>query len=242
LKKYFCISTDKATAPINMMGASKRIMEICLAGYEETVKISTARFANVAFSDGSLLDSFTKRLINRQPISAPYDIKRYFLTHVEAAELCLFSCFLGQSQEIFMPKISNKIKAISFSEVASRFLEYNQYQPILCDSEEEARSYDLNGYGNKWPCYFFKTDTTGEKEIEIFYETSDIIDLQSFDDIALMKIVSKTSGEKFDNFIDGFNSILKSGNYSKTQIVSLFKSLIDNFEHNELGRNLDQKM
>ena len=102
-KKYFCVSTDKAANPVNMMGGSKKIMEIFLNNMSARLNISMARFANVAFSDGSLLFGFQNRIQKKQPIAAPNDIKRYFLSHQEAGELCLMSCLLGENRDLFFP-------------------------------------------------------------------------------------------------------------------------------------------
>ncbi len=188
LAKYFCVSTDKAADPVNMMGASKRIMEMFLTHRSENQSISTARFANVAFSDGSLLHGFTQRLLKRQPISAPLDIRRYFVTPQESGELCLLSCLLGDNCDIFFPKLNDSLHQSTFSDLAGLFLQQQGYEPVLCETEEEARqsmSY-LHSQG-KWPCYFFTSDTTGEKEEEYFYLSSEKIDMQRFENIGIVK-------------------------------------------------------
>ena len=160
--KYFCVSTDKAANPVNMMGASKRIMEMFLMQKSNSIDISTARFANVAFSDGSLLHGFKQRIQKKQPLSAPFDVKRYFVTEKEAGELCLISGLLGNNREIFFPKLSPELNLISFDQIAIKYLHQLDYEPVICKTEEEARRTvkDLSKKG-KWPCYFFKSDTTG---------------------------------------------------------------------------------
>jgi FlaA1/EpsC-like NDP-sugar epimerase len=180
-RKYFCVSTDKAANPVNIMGASKRIMEMFLARNSSNINISTARFANVAFSDGSLLFGFNQRILKKQPIVAPYDVKRYFILPKESGELCLVSCILGENMDIFFPKLSKELHLISFSEIASRYLHQLGYEPYLCENENEARrlSKTLPEKG-KWPCLFTMSDTTGEKDFEEFYTEEEILDLNRF--------------------------------------------------------------
>ena len=177
-RKYFCVSTDKAANPVNMMGASKRIMEMFLMDLGENIDISTARFANVAFSDGSLLHGFNQRIAKRQPISAPNDVKRYFVTSEESGQLCLLSCLLGENRDIFFPKLSESLHLIKFSDIAVNYLEFQGYEPVMCSSEDEARgkAEDLIKQ-KKWPCYFFKSDTTGEKDFEEFYTEKEKLDM-----------------------------------------------------------------
>jgi FlaA1/EpsC-like NDP-sugar epimerase len=166
-KKYFCVSTDKAANPVNMMGASKRIMEMFLMRESLTQDISMARFANVAFSDGSLLHGFNQRIAKKQPFSAPNDVRRYFVTAQESGELCLLSGLLGNNRDIFFPKLSEHLHLITFSEIAVRYLRERGYEPYECESEEEARDRADELIANKqWPCYFFNSDTTGEKDFE----------------------------------------------------------------------------
>jgi FlaA1/EpsC-like NDP-sugar epimerase len=169
-KKYFCVSTDKAANPVNMMGASKRIMEMFLMQESLSQNISMARFANVAFSDGSLLHGFNQRFAKRQPFSAPNDVRRYFLTPQESGELCLLSGLLGENRDIFFPKLSEKLHLITFSEIAVRYLRVQGYEPYECSSEAEARDKaEVLIAQKQWPCYFFKSDTTGEKDFEEFF-------------------------------------------------------------------------
>lgn len=190
VKKYFCISTDKAANPANMMGASKRIMEMFLMQLSEQISISTARFANVAFSDGSLLYGFNQRIQKHQPLVAPNDIKRYFIIPKESGELCLMSAIFGENRDIFSPKLIQDLHMITFSEIAERYLAELGYEPFLCQSEEEARELVITlprkGKG-KWPCLFTASDTTGEKEYEEFFTENEILDLERFVNLGIVK-------------------------------------------------------
>jgi len=187
-KKYFCVSTDKAANPVNMMGASKRIMEMFLMRRSLEMPVSTARFANVAFSDGSLLYGFNKRIEKRQPLSAPRDIRRYFVTPKESGELCLMSCIFGENRDIFFPKLSEKLHLITFAEIAVKYLKEIGFEPHICKSENEARELakTLPDQG-KWPCYFFDSDTTGEKDFEEFYTDKEVLDMERFSNIGVIK-------------------------------------------------------
>ena len=180
-KKYFSVSTDKAAYPVNMMGASKYIMEMFLMRESFSQKISMARFANVAFSDGSLLHGFNQRIFKRQPFSIPNDIKRYFITSSEAGELCLLSCLLGLNREIFFPKPNKELKLTSFVDIAHNYLVNKGYEPYECSSEDEARKKveDIISI-KKWPCYYFASDTTGEKNFEEFFTSDEILDMSKF--------------------------------------------------------------
>ena len=190
-KKYFCVSTDKATNPVNMMGASKRIMEDFLARRSEEICISTARFANVAFSDGSLLHGFNQRLSKLQPIVAPNDIRRYFVTPQESGELCLMSCIFGDNLDIFFPKLDENLDLITFSEIAEKYLKSKGYIPHICTNEDEARKLSSSLPEKKmWPCLFTQSDTTGEKDFEEFYTLDEEIDLERFQKIGIVKTAS----------------------------------------------------
>ena len=242
-KKYFCVSTDKAANPVNMMGASKRIMELFLSVYSNQMDISTARFANVAFSDGSLLEGFNQRIKKNQPISAPNDVKRYFLTPQESGELCLLSCLLGDNRDIFFPKLDENIHLITFSEIASRFLKHHGYSPHICSSEEEARSEIHNLIkAKKWPCFFSQSSTTGEKDFEEFYEAADTINSHTYKDIGIIKSNLDSSKQEIDFFKEQIFSMLENGSYSKESILKLFQRLLPKFNHNEKGIYLDSKM
>ncbi len=217
-KKYFCVSTDKATNPVNMMGASKSIMEKFLMRESLNIELSTARFANVAFSDGSLLHGFNQRIQKRQPISAPNDIRRYFVTPKEAGELCLFSTILGENRDIFFPKLSEKLHLITFAEVAIRYLENLGYEPYICQSEEEARAFfkdSKNINSQKWACYFFKSDTTGEKDFEEFYTSKEVLDMDRFKAIGAIKNEPVFDNQKLEDFLFEIQQLKSSQNWSR---------------------------
>ncbi len=241
-KKFFCVSTDKASNPANMMGASKRIMELFLLNYAR-VPVSSARFANVAFSDGSLLCSFRNRLEANQPLAGPNDIQRYFLTVEEAAVLCLLSIFLGDNHEIFFPKLDTGISLESFDNIAYRFLRLNNLEPVDFDSEEEARASvaELRSQG-KWPCHFSGSSTTGEKPVEEFYSDSELVDWERFGDIGIVNNDHKVDSGEIEAFCEQIESCLAAGNWDKPMLVNLFSRLLPSFDHVEKNQNLDQKM
>ena len=242
-QKYFCVSTDKATNPVNMMGASKRIMELFLMRESAHIDISTARFANVAFSDGSLLHGFNQRFLKRQPLSAPSDIKRFFLSPEESGQLCLMSCILGKNRDIFFPQMESADSAISFPEIAQAFLEEKGYGLHICSTEEEARNSAEESIRNmKWPCHFSESDTTGEKEIEEFYALGDKVDLDQFEHIGVLQIDTPADAELLDDFYGKIRQMIDEGAASKSDIVDLFKTILPEFNHKETGKYLDQQM
>ena len=242
-KKYFCVSTDKAANPVNMMGASKRIMEMFLMRRSLEMSISTARFANVAFSDGSLLHGFNQRIQKRQPIAAPNDIKRYFVTPKESGELCLMSCLLGENRDIFFPKLSENLHLITFADIAIKYLEKLGYEPYLCETEEEARKLvkTLPDEG-KWPCFFFKSDTTGEKDFEEFFTDNETLDMERFTNFGVIKNEPNFKEEKLNNFTKVITELKEKREWTKEQIVELFFKMIPDFAHKETGKYLDNKM
>jgi FlaA1/EpsC-like NDP-sugar epimerase len=243
VKKYFCVSTDKAANPVNMMGASKRIMEYFLMRRSLEIPISTARFANVAFSDGSLLYGFNRRIEKRQPISAPKDIRRYFVTPKESGELCLMSAIFGENRDIFFPKLSEKLHLITFADIARKYLQELGYEPYECESEDEARELikTLPQQG-KWPVYFFNSDTTGEKDFEEFYTGDEVIDWDRFANIGVIKNEPIFDNEKLDYFAYKINKLRQRGYWDKKELVDLFNFMIPNFNHKETGKYLDQRM
>lgn len=243
VKKYFCVSTDKAANPVNMMGGSKRIMEMFLMRQSQYLDISTARFANVAFSDGSLLHGFNQRIQKNQPIAAPNDIRRYFVTPQESGELCLMSCLLGENRDIFFPKLSEHLHLITFSEIAVKYLKKLGYEPYLCDSEDEARSLvqTLPQQG-KWPCLFTGSNTTGEKDFEEFFTENEILDMERFNNLGVIKNTLNVEEEKLTFFNEKINKMLEEKNWSKQTIVELFNYMMPNFGHKETGLYLDGKM
>ena len=242
-KKYFCVSTDKAANPVNMMGASKRIMEMFLMRESLSQNISMARFANVAFSDGSLLHGFNQRFAKRQPFSAPNDVRRYFVTPQESGELCLLSGLLGENRDIFFPKLSEKLHLITFSEIAVRFLREHGYEPYECESEDEARDRVEELIAKKqWPCYFFKSDTTGEKDFEEFFTNNEDLDMERFETVGVIKNQPDFDEIKLDDFMDGIEALREKGTWSKDDIVKLYFGLLPEFAHKETGKYLDQRM
>jgi len=241
-KKYFCVSTDKAANPVNMMGASKRIMEMFLMQQSQYISISTARFANVAFSDGSLLHGFNQRIQKNQPIVAPNDIKRYFVTPQESGELCLMSCIFGENRDIFFPKLSEDLHLITFAEIAVKYLDQLGYKPLLCESEDEARGAIATKNQKEWPCLFTNSDTTGEKDFEEFYTENEVLDMDRFENLGVIKNelnVNENLLTLFESEIQLMKSNLK---WDKDQLVELFHKMIPDFGHKETGKYLDAKM
>ena len=242
-KKYFCVSTDKAANPVNMMGASKRIMEMFLMRESLTQDISMARFANVAFSDGSLLHGFNQRFAKKQPFSAPNDVRRYFVTPQESGELCLLSGLLGENRDIFFPKLSEKLHLITFSEIAVRYLRERGYEPYECESEDEARDRAEELIANKqWPCYFFNSDTTGEKDFEEFFTDNEDLDMERFETVGVIKNQPDFDEAKLDDFMVGIEALRQKGTWAKEDIVKLYFDLLPEFAHKETGKYLDQRM
>lgn len=242
-KKYFCVSTDKAANPVNMMGASKRIMEMFLMRRSLEINISTARFANVAFSDGSLLHGFNQRLEKRQPIVAPNDIKRYFVTPQEAGELCLMSCIFGENRDIFFPKLSESLHLISFADIAVKYLKQKGYEPVLCADEGEARELakTLPEQG-KWPCLFTSSDTTGEKDFEEFFTDQEILDMVRFHNLGVIKNEAEFDQALLTEFETTIKVMKSDLAWNKQDIVELFFKMIPDFGHKETGKYLDGKM
>ena len=243
IEKYFCVSTDKATNPVNMMGASKRIMEMFMMRRSEQINISTARFANVAFSDGSLLHGFNQRIEKLQPIVAPNDVERYFVTPQESGELCLMSCIFGNNRDIFFPKLSESLHLLKFSDIAINYLKAKGYEPYLCQNEEEARKKaKILPKEGKWPCLFSASNTTGEKDFEEFYTEKEIIDEKSFKSLGVIKNKLDYNQELLAMFEAKVSSMKAKKEWSKNQLLELFFKMIPDFDHNEKGKYLDSKM
>lgn len=242
-KRYFCVSTDKAANPVNMMGASKRIMEMFLMRESLTQKISMARFANVAFSDGSLLHGFNQRFAKKQPFSAPKDVRRYFLTPQESGELCLMSGLFGNNRDIFFPKLSEKLHLITFSKIAVHYLRERGYEPYECENEDEAREKAEELIANKqWPCYFFNSDTTGEKDFEEFFTDNEDLDIDRFETIGVIKNKPNFNDKKLDLFMDGIETLREKSAWTKDDLLKLYFELLPGFAHKETGKYLDQRM
>jgi len=229
------------------MGASKRIMEMYLMRESLVGDISTARFANVAFSDGSLLHGFNQRFAKQQPISAPSDVRRYFVTPQESGELCLLSCLLGENRDIFFPKLSEALDLTRFSDIAVRYLEALGYEPVQCASEEEARARASELISKrKWPVYFFTSDTTGEKDFEEFFTEAETLDMEQFSSIGVIKngvdVFKSWKPAKLEWFIEELETIRKQPTWEKQPIVDLFNEMIPDFQHKETGKYLDSRM
>ena len=242
-KKYFCVSTDKAANPVNMMGASKRIMEMFVMRKSKQIDVSMARFANVAFSDGSLLHGFNKRIEKNQPIVAPNDVKRYFVTPQESGELCLMSCIFGENRDIFFPKLSENLHLITFSEIAIKYLGNLGYESYLCKDEDEARELakTLPKIG-KYPCLFTASDTTGEKDFEEFFTDKEILDMDKFESIGIIKNDPVYDEDLLNNFEATIKKYKQNLSWTKDDIVREFFKLIPDFGYKDTGKYLDGKM
>lgn len=242
-KKYFCVSTDKAANPVNMMGASKRIMEMFLNRRSETMPVSTARFANVAFSDGSLLYGFNRRLEKNQPISAPCDVRRYFVTPKESGELCLLSCLTGENRDIYFPKLDEELNLVTFSSIAEKYLENLGYEPVQCATEDEARARvaELKAL-HKYPVYFFNSDTTGEKDFEEFYTDKEVLDMTRFESVGVIKNELDYDNAKLNKFAETIAAMRSKGTWNRAELIELFNWMIPNFDHKETGKFLDGRM
>lgn len=242
-KKYFCVSTDKAANPVNMMGASKRIMEKFILRESQKIDISTARFANVAFSDGSLLHSFKQRIEKQQPIVAPTDVKRYFVTPEESGQLCLMSCLFGETRDIFFPKLSEELDLITFSSIAKKFLNHQGYEVHYCNSEKEAREAVSESIAHKkWPCFFTVSDTTGEKSFEEFYMPNEHLDLNTFEKLGIVKSKTAYDEDKLNHFLSTIETLQTNNSWTKEEIILLFFEMLPELEYEDKGKYLDSKM
>lgn len=250
---FFCVSTDKAANPVNIMGASKRIMEDLVMAYNKYFKVTTARFANVAFSNGSLPDGWIHRIQKQQPLAAPYDVKRYFVSPEESGQICMLACILGKSGEVFFPKLGED-QMLTFSSICDDFIKANGFEKDLCATDEEAKHKaaslmleqaqhsTLNTKPQTYPVVYFGSDTTGEKAYEEFYVPGEKIDLQRFQALGVVGQTTRHTMEEVNAFFDKLEIIFANVNFTKTQVVETIKEFIPNFEHEEKGKNLDQKM
>ncbi|WP_373506983.1 UDP-N-acetylglucosamine 4,6-dehydratase [Thiocapsa sp.] len=242
-RKYFCVSTDKAANPVNMMGASKRIMEMFLMRASLELPISTARFANVAFSDGSLLHGFNQRFAKRQPFAAPSDVRRYFVTPQESGELCLMSCLLGENRDIFFPKLSERLHLITFAEIAERYLAARGYEAFPCATEDEARAcIDERLAQRQWPCCFLASDTSGEKDFEEFYTDRETLDMARFESIGVIRNEPLFDTSKLAFFTTRIDALKASREWDRDALVELFHAMLPEFGHKDTGKYLDDKM
>lgn len=240
---FFCVSTDKAANPVNVMGASKRVMEDLIMAYSDRFKVTTARFANVAFSNGSLPAGFIERIMKRQPIAAPEDVLRYFVSPEESGQICMLACVLGRSGEVFFPKLG-KEKMMRFSTIADRFLKSLGYQPHCCSSDEEAKRYaaEMPEDTKEWPVVYFRSDTTGEKDFEEFFVEGEKLDLDRFLALGVIEESAHRPMEEVCVFLNCLEDIFRKENFTKADVVDALKGFLPNFEHEEKGKHLDQKM
>ena len=252
-KHFFCVSTDKAANPVNIMGASKRIMEDLVMAYNQYFKVTTARFANVAFSNGSLPDGWIHRLQKKQPLAAPSDVKRYFVSPEESGQICMLACILGKGGEVFFPKLGED-QMLTFSSICDDFITANGLQKDPCSTDEEAKRKaallkeensqlsNLNCQMPKYPTVYFGSDTTGEKSYEEFYVPGEKIDMQRFQALGVVEQTTRHDMDEVNTFFENLEAIFHQDDFTKAQVVEAIKEFIPNFEHEEKGKNLDQKM
>lgn len=242
-KHFFCVSTDKAANPVNIMGASKRIMEELVMAYNKYYKVTTARFANVAFSNGSLPDGWIHRLQKKQPIVAPNDVKRYFVSPEESGQICMLACILGNGGEVFFPKLDEK-KMITFSSICDNFVKAEGLTKVECNNDSEAKKYahNMNYESVAYPVVYFESDTTGEKVYEEFYIPGEKINMERFLALGVVEDTTHRDMNEVNNFFLELEGIFAAPEFTKAEIVESIKRFIPNFEHEEKGKNLDQKM
>lgn len=242
-KHFFCVSTDKAANPVNIMGASKRIMEDLVMAYNNYFKVTTARFANVAFSNGSLPDGWLHRLQKKQPLAAPSDVKRYFVSPEESGQICMLACILGKPGEVFFPKLGED-QMLTFSKICDDFVQSEGFVKKECSSDEEAKhyAYQMSYDSDTYPVVYFKSDTTGEKAYEEFYIPGEKIDMERFAALGVVEQTARHNMDEINMFFKNLESIFALNDFTKAQVVEAIKEFIPNFEHEEKGKNLDQKM
>ena len=253
-KHFFCVSTDKAANPVNIMGASKRIMEDLVMAYNKYFKVTTARFANVAFSNGSLPDGWIHRLQKKQPLAAPSDVKRYFVSPEESGQICMLACILGNGGEVFFPKLGED-QMLTFSSICDRFVDAQGFEKKECSSDAEAKKYAAemtltssilpqtsNSEKDKYPVVYFKSDTTGEKSFEEFFVPGEKIDMQRFQALGVVEQTTRHEMSEVNSFFDKLEGIFAREDFTKSEVVDAIREFIPNFQHEEKGKNLDQKM
>lgn len=239
---FFCVSTDKAANPVNVMGASKKLMEEVIMAYSSEIQITTARFANVAFSNGSLLAGYVERLFKNQPISCPADVKRFFVSPEESGQICMLACMLGKSGEIFFPKLDEE-EQVYFKAITEDFFKASKREIVLCQTEDEARKLASSIDETKpYPVYFFGSDTSGEKLYEEFYTETDEVELNQFESLGVIKNARKLPMQQIELCVSDLQSLMNSGDYDKQIIVENLKKYLPDFQHIETGKSLDQKM
>ena len=242
-KHFFCVSTDKAANPVNIMGASKRIMEDLVMAYNKYYKVTTARFANVAFSNGSLPDGWLHRLQKKQPLAAPSDVKRYFVSPEESGQICMLACILGNGGEVFFPKLGEE-QMLTFSAICDDFVKAEGFTKEECRSDEEAKLYaaQMSYESEVYPVVYFKSDTTGEKAYEEFYVPGEKVNMNRFAALGVVEQTIRRNMDEVSHFFRELEGIFQVEDFTKAQVVETIKKIIPNFEHEEKGKNLDQKM
>lgn len=241
-KHFFCVSTDKAANPVNVMGASKKLMEEVIMSYSDSLKITTARFANVAFSNGSLLAGYIERIFQRQPISCPSDVKRFFVSPEESGQICMLACILGNSGDIYFPKL-NESQLVSFKSITELFFKESGKAVSHCLTENEAKEKAASLENtDPYPVYYFKSETSGEKLFEEFYTENDTIDLNSYVGLGVIKNAVKLTTKEVEQSLNDLKKVIDSSSCDKAGIVKALKKYLPGFEHIETGKNLDQKM
>ena len=242
-KHFFCVSTDKAANPVNIMGASKRIMEDLVMAYNDKFKVTTARFANVAFSNGSLPDGWLHRLQKKQPLTAPNDVKRYFVSPEESGQICMLACILGKGGEVFFPKLGEE-QMLTFSSICDDFVKEEGFVKKECANDAEAKKFahKMSYNSDTYPVVYFKSDTTGEKAYEEFYVPGERINLERFKSLGVVEKTTRRPMLEVNAFFDKLETLFSKEDFTKAQVVDAIKEFIPNFEHEEKGKNLDQKM
>lgn len=240
---FFCVSTDKAANPANVMGASKKLMEEAVLAYSSLLPAVTARFANVAFSNGSLPAGFLERIAKGQPLSAPSDVRRYFVSPAESGELCLLACVTGKPADIFFPRLPEP-KMLTFSTIADALLRDLGFEPLHCATEDEARAEAANRTAGSttWPVYYFESDTSGEKSFEEFYTDSETVDLERFEALGVVQGVATQDAAGIRSLVSELRSLFARPALAKNAIVEALVRLVPTFHHVETGKSLDQKM
>lgn len=242
-ESYFCVSTDKAANPVNIMGASKRLMEDVIFSYSDKFPVKTARFANVAFSNGSLPDGFLKRIAKLQPLSAPLDVKRYFVSPEESGQICMLACMLGNNREIFFPKLA-EAQMMTFDAIATALLNEQGYEVFECASDAEAiyKADELRNGSKFYPVHYSKSDTSGEKAYEEFYTDEETVDMDRLSALGIITGKELFDSAKVDRLFTELDGAFTRNDVSKEQVVSILKEFLPNFEHIETGKSLDSKM
>lgn len=240
---YFCVSTDKAANPVNIMGASKRIMEDVIFSYSDKFPVKTARFANVAFSNGSLPDGFLARMKKLQPLSAPSDVKRYFVSPEESGQICMLACILGQNREIFFPKLEEE-QMMTFDEIATNLLKAHGYEVLLCESDAVAveKAEMLKKGSRQYPVHYSGSNTSGEKSFEEFYTDTERVDLDRLQSLGVVTGKESIDQTKIEILFEQLNTAFDKEEITKEEVVGILKDYLPNFEHIETGKNLDGKM